>query len=65
MKLLLSNAAVSLGHQYQLVSRDIVFLDCLRNHSLGIAVGVNVGCIPLPASIQLRIQRTRQKNERY
>lgn len=47
VELLLANAAVCLCHEHQLVAGDVVFLDGLRDHTLRVAVGVDVCGIPL------------------
>lgn len=47
MELLLSNAAVRLGHQHHFVPRDLIFLDRLGNNSLRVTIGINVCSIPL------------------
>lgn len=49
VELLLADAAPCLGHQDQLVTRDVVFLDSLGDESLGVPVGVYVCRVPLPS----------------
>lgn len=49
LELLLADAAPELGHEHQLVPRDVVGPDGLGNDALGIAVGVGVGRVPLAA----------------
>lgn len=46
-KLLLGADTPCLGHQDQLMARDVVLLDSLPNDPLTVAVGVDVGGIPL------------------
>jgi hypothetical protein len=66
MELLLSHAAERLAHQHQLVAREVVFPDGLGDDALRVAVGVDVGRVPLdrPVCQHLSFQLRQRDTDR-
>lgn len=63
--LFIADRAVALGHQHNFATRDTKLAHSLSHDAFGLAVGVNIGCVPrVDAAIVRRLEQRQSLQRR-